>query len=152
MRFSGFIDAVAQRSGLPPEQADAVARAVLVTMAERVTGTPADPAGQLPDELGAYLTGPTDEAAGGTVPAGEDPGGTELGGAGRPATAGPAEFLRVVGERAGVDPATARTGTGAVFATLREAVTVDEFREMVTRLPRDPNGGIEPVPPPSFGG
>jgi uncharacterized protein (DUF2267 family) len=149
VRFSGFVDAVAQRSGLSPEQADAVTRAVLQTMAERVAGNcPPDPVGQLPDRLGPYLAGPAPEAAGGAEPSR----GAEPGRADRPPHAGPAEFLRVVGERAGVDPATARTGTGAVFATLREAVTVREFRDMVARLPRDPDGGIGWVPPPSFGG
>ncbi|MFF4880672.1 MULTISPECIES: DUF2267 domain-containing protein [unclassified Micromonospora] len=134
MRFPRFIDAVSRRSGLPTEQAAVVARAVLQTMAERVTGCPtADLAGQLPDELNGYVGG-TDRAA-----------------AGPPVAAGPAEFLRLVGERAGVDEATARAGTGAVFATLREAVTVREFREMVAGLPRDPDGGVAPVAPPSVG-
>ncbi|MEV1329754.1 DUF2267 domain-containing protein [Micromonospora costi] len=127
MRFPRFIDAVSRRSGLPPEQAATVAGAVLQTMAERVTGDPADDlAGRLPDEVDGYLGGPAAE-----------PGGP---------AAGPAEFLRRVGERAGVDEATARVGTGAVFATLREAVTVAEFREMVARLPRG-GGGSGPVPP-----
>ncbi|MGC4815578.1 hypothetical protein ACLQ29_34200 [Micromonospora sp. DT228] len=43
-----------------------------------------------------------------------------------------------------------RSGTGAVFATLREAVTVREFREMVSRLPRDDDGAVGPVPPAPF--
>ncbi|MGQ5261324.1 DUF2267 domain-containing protein [Micromonospora sp. ZYX-F-536] len=130
MRFPRFIDAVSRRSGLPTEQAAVVARAVLQTMAERVTGCPtADLAGHLPDDLSGYVGGP-DRAAAGPPPA-----------------AGPAEFLRLVGERAGVDEVTARAGTAAVFATLREAVTVREFREMVAGLPRDPEGGVAPVPP-----
>ncbi|MEU8328579.1 DUF2267 domain-containing protein [Micromonospora sp. NPDC048839] len=66
------------------------------------------------------------------------------------AAAGPEDFLRRVGQRAGVDPATARSGTGAVFATLREAVMVREFREMVSRLPRDDDGAVGPVPPEPF--
>ena len=49
-----------------------------------------------------------------------------------------------------VDPATARSGTGAVFVTLREAVTVREFREMVSRLPRADDGAVGPVPPEPF--
>ncbi|TDC38957.1 DUF2267 domain-containing protein [Micromonospora sp. 15K316] len=129
MRFPRFIDAVSRRSGLAPEQAADLARAVLQTMAERVTGQPADDlAGQLPDELDGYLSGSGVDA-----------------GPGRPA--GPAEFLRRVGERAGVDEATARLGTGAVFATLREAVTVAEFREMVAGLPLRADGAAEPRPP-----
>ncbi|MCX5064501.1 DUF2267 domain-containing protein [Micromonospora lupini] len=210
--FPHFIDAVSRRSGLPSEQAAALARAVLQTIAERVTGgSPDDLTGHLPDEVDGYLddaapsppppanlssppagmAGPSAGPAG--LPAGpagssSDPAGlpAELTGsssdpAGLPAEltgsssdrvpdgvtdpagvdgldtgvgldvggpvatpsmdAGPAEFLRRVGQRAGVDPATARAGTGAVFATLREAVTVREFREMVGRLPRDDDGG-----------
>ncbi|MEU4680994.1 DUF2267 domain-containing protein [Micromonospora sp. NPDC023737] len=128
MRFPRFIDAVSRRSGLPPEQAATIARAVLQTMAERVTGRPADDlAGRLPDELDGYLSGPAADAG--------------------PTPAGPGEFLRRVGERAGVDEVTAQVGTGAVFATLREAVTVAEFREMVARLPMSADGAVEPLPP-----
>ncbi|MDG4758422.1 DUF2267 domain-containing protein [Micromonospora sp. WMMD710] len=135
MRFPRFIDAVSRRSGLPPEQAAVVARAVLQTMAERVTGGSAtDLAGHLPDEVDGYLGGAGRSAARSVPPA-----------------PGPAEFLRRVGERAGVDEATARAGTGAVFATLREAVTVREFRQMVDGLSRDPDGGVTPAVPPVVG-
>ncbi|WP_158610766.1 DUF2267 domain-containing protein [Micromonospora sp. BL4] len=165
-QFPHFIDAVSRRSGLPTGQAAAVARAVLQTMAERVSGGPPDPlAGHLPDDLDGYLTdpapptgnagpdsgvaGPDSGVAGPDSGAGLDTGvGLDLGGtaaASPTPDAGPAEFLRRVGQRAGVDPATARTGTGAVFATLREAVTVREFREMVARLPRDGDGGVTPA-------
>ncbi|MEW2429534.1 DUF2267 domain-containing protein [Micromonospora sp. NPDC047644] len=160
--FPYFIDAVSQRSGLPAEEAAVLARAVLQTLAERVTdGPPDDLGGHLPNEVGGYLTGPPPESAGtslaaahptGASGAGPDPTGAsdadadgltsgvglEVGGAGTPSTdAGPTEFLRRVEQRAGVDPATARAGTGAVFATLRTAMTVREFREMVARMPRD---------------
>ncbi|WP_405433317.1 DUF2267 domain-containing protein [Micromonospora sp. NBC_00617] len=188
--FPHFIDAVSRRSGLPPEQAAALARAVLQTMAERVTGGPSDDlTGHLPDEVDGYLDGarpsppanlsspPTDVAG---LPADPADPSADLAGSSSvlepgsvsgptdgvdaldtgvaldvggpvptppPMDAGPAEFLRQVGQRAGVDPATARAGTGAVFATLREAVTVREFREMVARLPRDDDGGTATGPP-----
>ncbi|TQJ22204.1 uncharacterized protein (DUF2267 family) [Micromonospora sp. A202] len=168
--FPYFIDAVSRRSGLPSEQAAALARAVLQTMAERVTGdAPDDLVGHLPDEVGGYLTGrapdepgtagPAPDAVGTVGPApgrggvagpgldGPDTGlGLDVGGTAvpPPTDAGPAEFLRRVGRRAAVDPATARAGTGAVFATLREAMTVREFREMVARLSRDDEGGAAP--------
>ncbi|RZT78106.1 uncharacterized protein (DUF2267 family) [Micromonospora violae] len=166
--FPYFIDAVSRRSGLPSPQAAVLARAVLQTLAERVTGgAPDDLVGHLPNDVDGYLTGPTSDAAGAVRPdaagavgpdaagaVGPDaavlgPGagaegltsgvGLEVGGAAAvpPTDAGPAEFLRRVAERAGVDPATARAGTGAVFATLREAMTVREFRAMVARLPHD---------------
>ncbi|MET7950186.1 DUF2267 domain-containing protein [Micromonospora sp. NPDC005324] len=181
--FPHFIDAVSRRSGLPTEQAAALARAVLQTMAERVTdGPPDDLPGHLPNSVGGYLTGSAPDPAGavGPDPAGgspPDPGGAggpdlgvdpllsgepepgvgglntgvglEVGGAvPPPADAGPAEFLRRVGQRAGVDAATARAGAGAVFATLREAMTVREFRDMVARLPRDGGGGGAASDPP----
>ncbi|MEU4773550.1 DUF2267 domain-containing protein [Micromonospora sp. NPDC023644] len=126
MRFPLFVDAVSRRAGLPTARAATIARAVLQTMVERMSG---GPAGRLPDELDGYLTG----SGPGDGPA---------------AAPGPADFVRRVGERAGVDEATARAGTGAVFATLREAVTVDEFRDMVARLPRDFDGMTEPIPRP----
>jgi uncharacterized protein (DUF2267 family) len=141
--FPHFIDAVSRRSGLPTGQAAALARAVLTTMAERVTGGAPDPAGHLPDQIDGYLydfapdTHPTGSAI---VAEGLDTGvGLDVGGpvTPPPRDAGPVDFLRRVSQRAGVDAATARLGTGAVFATLREAVTVREFHEMVARLPRD---------------
>ncbi|MEW2144670.1 DUF2267 domain-containing protein [Micromonospora vinacea] len=148
--FPYFIDAVSQRSGLPAEEAAVLARAVLQTLAERVTGgASGDLVGHLPNEVDGYLSGPAPDAASGPAPGGApgpDAGvdglttgvGLEVGGAAAtPMDAGPTEFLRRVEQRAGVDPATARAGTGAVFATLRTAMTVPEFQEMVARLPRD---------------
>ncbi|MFV2100950.1 DUF2267 domain-containing protein [Micromonospora sp. LOL_024] len=114
MRFPLFVAAVSRRSGLAPELAATVARVVLQTVVQRMTGGPtADPTGYLP---------------------------AELTGAGRASAAEPADFLRRVGRRAGVDEKTAAVGAAAVFATLRETVTVGEFEEMVARL-RGPAGG-----------
>ncbi|MFG1916940.1 DUF2267 domain-containing protein [Micromonospora sp. NPDC048898] len=208
--FPYFIDAVSRRSGLPTEQAAALARAVLQTLAERVTGgAPDDLVGHLPNEVDGYLAGPASDLGGpapdlvgpdlvgpdlagpapevaGAVGSVLDPAGSALDPAGLvgpdggvdgldtgvgldvggvaaapasagagpvpasagvgpvppPAGAGPAEFLRRVEERAGVDPETARAGTGAVFGTLRSAMTVREFRQLVARLPRDGEGGV----------
>ncbi|MET8277632.1 DUF2267 domain-containing protein [Micromonospora sp. NPDC005174] len=143
--FPQFIDAVSRRSGLPAAQAAVLARAVLTTMAERVTEAPPDPAGHLPDQVDGYLYDFASDAAPPSAPTtradGPDTGvGLDLGGSVAtppPMDAGPVDFLRRVAQRAGVDPATARVGTGAVFATLREAMTVREFHEMVARLPLD---------------
>ncbi|WP_433528057.1 DUF2267 domain-containing protein [Micromonospora sp. CA-263727] len=117
MRFPLFVDAVSRRSGLPPDQAATVARAVLQTVVERMASDPTtDPTGYLPAELSdAPDTGSS-----------------------------PADFLYQVGRRAGVDQQTAGAGAAAVFATLREAVTVGEFREMVARLPTAADGMIDP--------
>ncbi|MEU5907352.1 DUF2267 domain-containing protein [Micromonospora sp. NPDC047467] len=167
--FPHFIEAVSRRSGLPTEQAAALARAVLQTMAERVTGgVPDDLVGHLPDEVDGYLDGAVPSPPSGPtgLPSDLTPGpasgvdgldtgvGLDVGGPAAtrpPVDAGPAEFLRRVGQRAGVDPVTAGAGTGAVFATLREAVTVGEFRQMVARLPSDDDGGAAPVSPDPYG-
>ncbi|SCG49754.1 DUF2267 domain-containing protein [Micromonospora halophytica] len=128
MRFPLFVDAVARRAELRPEQAAAISRAVLRTVAERVRAGEADDlAAQFPDDLSAYLTGPAD--------------------AGRPDTFGPLEFLRRVAERAGVEPATAQVGVRAVFATLRETVTVGEFQDLVAQLPESFTRGVDRSPP-----
>ncbi len=120
MRFPLFVDAVSRRSGLSPDLSAGVARAVLRTLAERMTGEPTtDPTGYLPNELSDT--------------------------AGDPFTTGPGDFLRRVGERAGVDEQTAGLGAAAVFATLREAVTVNEFRALVAGLPTAADGSIDPI-------
>ncbi|MBM0240103.1 DUF2267 domain-containing protein [Micromonospora sp. ATA32] len=142
MRFPHFVGAVSRRAGIPPEQAAVIARAVLETMAERVTGGEADDLGaHLPDELSGYLVDPPARPDSGATAGGPAPGGAAF---------GPEEFLRRVGERAGVDPVTAGAGTGAVFATLREAVTVGEFRDLVAQLPTSFSGAIEPTPPAAY--
>ncbi|SBT41369.1 DUF2267 domain-containing protein [Micromonospora narathiwatensis] len=125
MRFPRFVEAVSRRAELPTGQAATISRAVLQTLAERVTAGEADDlAAQLPDELGGYLATPT-------------PGGATGGGAG---------FLGRVAERAGVDPAVAEVGTYAVLATLREAVTVGEFRDLVAQLPKGFDAMVDPIP------
>ncbi|MEV1147713.1 DUF2267 domain-containing protein [Micromonospora sp. NPDC049799] len=132
MRFPLFVDAVSRRSGLPTAQAAVISRAVLQTMVDRMTGGDvADLAGHLPDETGGYLAEPGPGAWDGPAEGG-----------------GPADFLRRVSERAGVDDETARVGAAAVFVTLREAVTVEEFRDMVAQLPRDFDGMAQPIPRP----
>jgi uncharacterized protein (DUF2267 family) len=45
------------------------------------------------------------------------------------------EFVRRVAEREGVTPAEARDHARAVFATLREAVGEEEFRDIRAQLP-----------------
>ncbi|MEU3456526.1 DUF2267 domain-containing protein [Micromonospora sp. NPDC006766] len=124
MRFPRFVEAVARRAELPTGQAATISRAVLQTLAERVTAGEADElAAQLPDELGGYLT----PAGGG-------------------ATGGMLTFLHRVAERTGMDPAVAEVGTFAVLATLREAVTVGEFHDLVAQLPKGFDALVDPIP------
>ncbi|MEH0935516.1 DUF2267 domain-containing protein [Micromonospora psammae] len=136
MRFPLFVDAVARRAELPRDTAASIARAVLVTVAERVNADEADHlSAQLPDELGAYLTGP---------PA--PPPDARPAGPGTAAAYGPVEFVHRVAARAGVDPAVAQVGVRAVFATLREAVTVGEFEDLVAQLPGRLGSDLDPPP------
>ncbi|WP_446220181.1 DUF2267 domain-containing protein [Micromonospora sp. IBHARD004] len=132
MQFPRFVEAVSRRSELPTGQAAMISRATLQTLAERVTGGEADElAAQLPDELSAYLTAPA--------------------GDGGP-TAGTVAFLYRVADRAGVDPAVAEVGVRAVLTTLREAVTVGEFRDLMAQLPKGFDAMVDPIPRPPYGG
>ncbi|PWU44650.1 DUF2267 domain-containing protein [Micromonospora globispora] len=132
MQFPRFVEAVSRRAELPTEQAATIARATLQTLAERVTGTEAaDLAAQLPDEVSGYLTAP----AGGARP-----------------TGGAVQFLRRVADRAAVDPAVAEVGVRAVLNTLREAVTVGEFQDLVGQLPKGFDAMVDPIPRPPYAG
>ncbi|RQW81869.1 DUF2267 domain-containing protein, partial [Micromonospora globispora] len=85
----------------------------------------------LPDEVSGYLTAP----AGGARP-----------------TGGAVQFLRRVADRAAVDPAVAEVGVRAVLNTLREAVTVGEFQDLVGQLPKGFDAMVDPIPRPPYAG
>ncbi|GHJ16278.1 MULTISPECIES: DUF2267 domain-containing protein [unclassified Micromonospora] len=128
MRFPLFVDAVARRAELPTDDAATISRAVLQTLAERITADEsADLAAQLPDDVGGYLAT-----------------------AGPPATGAAVDFLYRVADRAAVDPALAEVGTRAVLATLRETVTVGEFQDLVAQLPRGFDAMVDPLPRPPY--
>ncbi|QLQ40417.2 DUF2267 domain-containing protein [Micromonospora robiginosa] len=129
MRFPLFVDAVARRAELPTDDAATISRAVLQTLAERITADEsADLAAQLPDDVGGYLSAP--DRAG--------------------VTGAAVDFLYRVAERAAVDPAVAEVGARAVLATLRETVTVGEFQDLVAQLPRGFDAMVDPVPRPPY--
>ncbi|MFE9694020.1 DUF2267 domain-containing protein [Micromonospora sp. NPDC005806] len=129
MRFPRFVEAVSRRAELPTELAATISRAVLQTLAERVTGgESADLAAQLPDELSGYLTAPAEGAV----------------------TGGAVTFVHRVADRAAVDPAVAEMGTRAVLVTLRETVTVDEFQDLVAQLPKGFDAMVDPIPRPPY--
>lgn len=116
MNHVEFIEKVGERARVAPDQAAVFARATLQTLAERLTGGEAnDLAAQLPKALQDPLRkrGESAEAFG-------------LG-----------EFLRRVGERAGVDAARAREVVRAVLTTVNEAVTGGEFEDVVSQLPKE---------------
>lgn len=111
-----FIDSVANRSGTSSEQATALARATLRTLAERIDGGEArDLAAQLPEELRAYAFAPSETG---------ERFGLEL-------------FVQRVSGRAEVDATLAKAGVRAVFDTLREAVTPGEYDDVVAQLPAE---------------
>jgi uncharacterized protein (DUF2267 family) len=111
-----FVRNVEERAGLGEEQARRAIDAVLETFGERIAGGEAeDLAVQLPPVAAEPLRRP-----------GGDP------------QAIPAdEFVRRIAEREGVPEIVAREHARAVLTTVRESVTVDEWRDTVAELPRE---------------
>ncbi|MFI7607782.1 DUF2267 domain-containing protein [Micromonospora sp. NPDC049366] len=126
MNYDTFVDQVTQRTRTSPEQGVALTRAVLQTLAERLTGGEMlDLAAQLPRPLQVVVKpAPGDESA---------------------QRFGAAEFVARVAQRAGVTEPAARDAARAVFTTLREAVSGGEFDDVVTQLPRDYREMVEPA-------
>lgn len=111
-----FIDSVAKRSGTSPQQAEKLTWATLRTLAERIDGGEArDLAAQLPEQLRADMFAPSETA---------ERFGLDI-------------FVQRVSGRAEADEALARTGMRAVFDTLREGVTPDEYDDVIGQLPAD---------------
>ncbi|MEH1102231.1 DUF2267 domain-containing protein [Micromonospora sp. CPCC 205561] len=126
MNYDTFVDQVARRTSASSEQAVALTRATLETLAERLTGGEAlDLAAQLPKPLQLVLN--------------PSPG-TEWA-----ERFGAAEFVARVALRAGVAEPAARDAARAVFVTLREAVSGGEFDDVVVQLPRDYRDMVEPA-------
>jgi len=111
-----FIGAVARRCGASAEQATAITRATLTTLAERIDGGEArDLTDQLPEALRAYAFGPAEAA---------EPFGLDV-------------FVERVSGRADVDVDAARDGITAVFDVLRDAVDPAAYTQVVTQLPAE---------------
>ncbi|MEU4782856.1 DUF2267 domain-containing protein [Micromonospora sp. NPDC023633] len=126
MNYDTFVDQVAQRTRTSSEQAVALTRATLETLAERLTGGEVlDLAAQLPRPLQLVLKpSPRTESA---------------------ERFGAAEFVARVAVRAGVGEPAARDAARAVFVTLREAISGGEFDDVVVQLPRDYRDMVEPA-------
>jgi uncharacterized protein (DUF2267 family) len=119
MQYEDFIAKVVERTGWEREQAEAVTRATLATLAARIThGEAEDVAAQLPQELKGPLQRGPDKAVPFDV----------------------AEFKRRVAEHAGVSQDEAEQGIRAVFATLSEAITGGEFDDVLSQLPNEYSG------------
>jgi uncharacterized protein (DUF2267 family) len=117
VNYPEFIATVTERArNIPKDEAEAITRAALQTLGERITGGEArDLAAQLPKELQPYL-----ESA-------PEP----------PETFGLDEFVRRVSQRAGVSPDDARDGVYGVMQTLQDAVTFGEFEDVMSQLPKE---------------
>ncbi|GHG89428.1 DUF2267 domain-containing protein [Amycolatopsis acidiphila] len=114
-----FLTRVAERAGISWPDAEAVTRATLATLAQRITGGEArDLAAQLPVELQTPLLGEDEPAEAFSL----------------------VEFVRRVASRAGVSRAVANTGVVAVMTTLREAVSPGEFDDVISQLPSEFHG------------
>jgi uncharacterized protein (DUF2267 family) len=114
VRYDEFIRSVTEDAGISREDAERLTAATLRTLAERITGGEAkDLAAQLPQELKPHLTGVGEEAERFDVDT----------------------FIARVADRAGTDPDQALAHVGAVFATLREAVTAGELDDIAAQLP-----------------
>ncbi|MER5338151.1 DUF2267 domain-containing protein [Micromonospora sp. NPDC002717] len=126
MNYDTFVDQVARRTHMSSEQAVALTRATLETLADRLTGGEVlDLAAQLPKPLQVVMKPrPRTESAD---------------------RFGAAEFVARVAVRAGIDESAARDAARAVFITLREAITGGEFDDVATQLPRDYRILVEPA-------
>jgi uncharacterized protein (DUF2267 family) len=116
VNYTEFIQSVATRPTASPDQAEAITRATLETLAERISGGQArDLAPRLPEELRGYLGKPAETAE----------------------PFGLAEFFERVRTRAGVDLQAATGGTRAVLDALRDAVSAKEYGDLVSQLPEE---------------
>ena len=116
MKYDEFIDAVAIRAGVSPDDAEVLSYATLQTLGERLTGGEADDlASQLPVGLQDTLHKDFEQA--------ED--------------FGLEEFVRRVSLNAGTDTPLAWQGVRAVMGTLQDAVSGGEFDDVMAQLPND---------------
>jgi uncharacterized protein (DUF2267 family) len=116
MKYDEFISRVASGVGVDRSQAEALSRAVLTTLGERITGGEArDLAAQLPIPLQNPL-----------LPAREEAEAFDF-----------IEFVRRVANRSRTDFSTAEMAVDVVFDTLRDAVTPGEFDDVLGQLPDD---------------
>ncbi|GIJ25184.1 hypothetical protein Vqi01_03460 [Micromonospora qiuiae] len=126
MNDDQFIDSVAHRTGASAEQAAAIARATLTTLAERIDGGEArDLATRLPEALRAYAFAP-DETA--------EPFGLDV-------------FVQRVGGRADVEPDLAQAGIRAVFDTIRDTIDARDYDDVIAQLPAELWQVANPAPP-----
>jgi len=116
VQFDEFIEAVAERADTSRGEAQALVRATLRTLAERISGGEAeDLRAQLPRELKGDLISPEENAQGFDVD----------------------EFVRRVAERTGLDETDAGARVAAVLSVLRDAVSPGAFDDVIGQLGRE---------------
>jgi uncharacterized protein (DUF2267 family) len=126
--YNDFIHTVADRVGMPVDQARALTRATLETLAQGLSGRQAkDLANQLPVGLRERLHKHRDNAERVELP----------------------EFIRRVSGLADIDTDRARAGVRAVLITLRDAVSAAEFADTMSELPAQYRELDPPVVAPS---
>jgi uncharacterized protein (DUF2267 family) len=115
MRYEAFIETIEQRSGLPREEAERTAVTVLQALCDRLTGDEAfDLLAQLPARLMKRVT-----ITRAPLPLTRD------------------ELVAWVADELGVEPGEARDRVRAVFSTIREAISLGEFRDILEQLDPD---------------
>ena len=133
MEYQDFINAVAMRAKVSTDQATALTRATLETLADRISaGKAEDLAFQLPDGLDDHLRKPLRQEH---APLRQE----------HANSFGLDEFVERVASRPAVDRALAGAGVRAALTTLREAVSRDEFEDTLAQLPKEFRQVIEPV-------
>jgi uncharacterized protein (DUF2267 family) len=116
VKYDEFVTSVADRAGLPRDEAESLTHASLRVLAERLTGGEAeDLRAQLPKQLQEDLVSPDERAQ----------------------SFGADEFARRVAQRTGTNEADAGAGVIAVLATIRDAVTPGEFDDVLAQLGRE---------------
>jgi uncharacterized protein (DUF2267 family) len=124
MTYDEFVDAVAIRAGMSPAEAEVLTHAALQTLADRLTaGEAHDLGAQLPRGLQESLAPRYEKAE----------------------AFGLEEFVRRVGNRAGVDMSMAWHGMRAVLATLRGGVSAGEFQDVIGQLPKEYLEALQPA-------
>lgn len=127
MDQKGLVRAVAERSSLSREESADITRAVLEGLADQLSeGEARRLATDLPESLADQLRGPRRRKQGAHP-------------------TGVVDFIRQVSGRTGLTEDDARTGTGAVLAALRDALSEDAYGHLVGQLPAGYTALAEPA-------
>jgi uncharacterized protein (DUF2267 family) len=125
MDQKGLVRAVAERTRLSREESADITRAVLEGLAAQLSeGEARRLAADLPDPLAEQLPAPRRRRKG-AHPVGVN------------------DFIRQLSGRTGLTDEDARAGTGAVLASLREALGEEEYRHLIGQLPAAYTGLVE---------